>query len=298
MKSFRFTLVFFALFAISVLCSSSVSECGRQRPVTRGTAVVVYIVESRSKDVEALLNLFYTLLRVGTKFDSFILLHDSTILPPALKFLQRRKIECVQLQPVSIPQSLRDRLQQHSRTREVRDKSIWFQKLAIFSAPRLQAFHRVMYLDLDVLPLRNMTHVFSTVLTQAKPLAAVPEKPGLEPEFQAGLMVFEPKLIQFLDVIAHLTDENHTCGYRADDQSYLCHYFYKRWYALPYKLNVLQKACTNPVYGTVEDWHAIHFNGRKPWDERFAEKNSEVFAFWAQARRLCVECDEFRKVRQ
>jgi len=219
---------------------------------------------------------------LDVKYSEFILLHDESIPDEQVTFLSSIQISCRLVSPkIDVPKSLYERLAAHGKTRAVRDKAIWFQKLAIFR--QLQDFRRVLYLDLDVVILSDLTeYVLQTPLTSDMPLAAVPEKHGLEPELQAGLLIFDPALIIFTKLLEGLDDNEHRCGYRADDQSYLCHYFYERWHKLPYALNVLVKASSNIEYGSPDEWKALHFNGKKPWDPNYprTDKHFKYVELW------------------
>lgn len=228
--------------------------------------IATYITDAKSEHLSAVFALKRSVDVLGVKYSEFILLHDESILYEQVTFLSSIQISCRLISPkIDVPKSLYKRLASHAQSRLVRDKAIWFQKLAIFQ--QLQDFRRVLYLDLDVLILSDPTvYVLQTPLTSDMPLAAVPERHGLEPELQAGLLIFDPSLVSFTKLLEGLDDNEHRCGYRADDQSYLCHYFYERWHKLPHILNVLAKASSNIEYGSSDEWVALHFNGKKPWD--------------------------------
>ena len=216
----------------------------------KGFVIATYVADATLDHISAVFALKESLDAHDTRYSDFILMHDYSIPGDQLAFLGASDISCKLIFPkITVPLSLRQKLASHAKTRPLRDKEIWFQKLAIFR--QLQDFHRVLYLDLDMMPLTNLTDlVMLAPITSAFPLAAVPEKPGLEPELQAGLLIFDPGLINFSEMLGRLNDADHKCGYRADDQSFLCHFFYERWHKLPRTFNVLDKASSSKEYGS------------------------------------------------
>ena len=133
------------------------------------------------------------------------------------------------------------------------DKSwMMFSKLNIFN---LVQYRRIVYLDADILVLKDISQLLelenlnnnnndanATTTTTAtttpttatasstttfSSLSACPEKVGLEPEFNAGfLVVTNPSQELFVDIKSHVNDTTYKCGFRATDQSLLCHYFH------------------------------------------------------------------------
>ena len=222
-----------------------------------------------------------------------VLLHDGGVLPGALNILRASGWETRLISPpIRVPETLYKSLALHAKTRQVSDKAIWFQKLAIFT--QMTDFDRVLYMDLDLLPLVSLKDVWEFNLTGAA-LGAVSEKPGLSPEFQAGFLLFEPSQVDGQDLMNHLEDPNQTCGYRADDQSFLCHYFHRRWRELPRQLDVEWKFQSESFYGPSATWRVIHFNGNKPWQAKMP-KNDRWAKLWHEVRRQCGACDSVQNL--
>ena len=264
------------LFTVNVRTTNHVEDKGD------GFVIAACVIEAKSEHLSAVFALKRSVDALNVKYSEFILLHDESILYEQVTFLSSVQISCRLISPrIEIPKALYEKLAIHSRLRPLRDRAILFQKFAIFQ--QLQDFRRVLYLDLDVLILSDPTvYVLQTPLTSDMPLAAVPEKHGLEPELNSGLLIFDPALVSFTKLLEGLDDNEHRCGYRADDQSYLCHYFYERWHKLPHTLNVLAKASSNIEYGSSDEWVALHFNGKKPWDPNYprTDKHFKYVELW------------------
>lgn len=261
-------------------------------------AITSYLVGSRTMHVMAALVLRQQLVESGTIASgapiSTVVLHDDKVLPEALNIMRSQGWETRLISPaVQVPESLYTRLAAHAQTRKVKDKAVWFQKLSIFT--QLLDFDRVLYLDLDVFPLVSIKDVFQFNITGA-PLWAVRERPGLKaPELQAGVLLFQPSQIDGNDMIRHLNDTHHKCGYRADDQSFLCHYFFKCWGELPRQLDVSHKYQREDFYGPRAGWRVIHFTGKKPFRELPAGTKDKWASRWHEVRQRCAECDELQK---
>ena len=146
-----------------------------------------------------------------------------------------------------------------------------FTKLNIFGLHKL--FSRIVYLDADIVVLKSIANLFDKFHTPA--LAAVPEREGLEPEFNAGFLVLDPSADLFAKLRRHLADDSYLCGFRATDQSYLCHFFHPSrandtafggtWHALPRSYQALWKDARKHPKQALENAHVLHFNGGKPW---------------------------------
>ena len=247
------------------------------------TAIAVVVVNMTPEYLKAVCVLHQTLMEKDTSFDAFHLLHNG-IEVSTIKLLTSRGIVCTSIDPVQVPGALLSELAQKSKLR-IENKTVVFQKLAIFK--ELKLYSRVLYLDVDTLPLAPLSELLQVRLTKEKPIATIPEKTGLEPEFNAGVFVFAPELISFQDMISHLSDTKQSCGYRADEQTYLCHYFFNRTMVLDRKYNVLHKARHRPEFAeSKDDWKIVHFNGKKPWDVTM-EEDSYV-ELWRQVAKRCT----------
>ena len=166
---------------------------------------------------------------------------------------------------------------------------LMFAKLNVFG---MTQYDRILYLDADILVLKSLRHLFDD--TNKFILSAIPEKRGLEPEFNAGFLVLKPNSTLLDDMKKHL-DDNYLCGYRATDQSFLCHYFHSKhsnwiggvWNPLPRSTMALVKVSTASDLLTAS---SLHFNGPKPWMDR--NRHSPLYDRWHQAKERCGQrCD-------
>lgn len=135
-----------------------------------------------------------------------------------------------------------------------------FTKLNAFG---LDQYERVVYMDADTMVLQSVRFLLHNT---TKAISAVAEKPSLNPEFNAGLIVIDPSRALLDDMMEHLSDD-YSCGYRATDQSFLCHYFHpskRGWHPLPSSLNLMWKVIPHNN-STLESAHVVHFNANKPW---------------------------------
>ena len=104
-----------------------------------------------------------------------------------------------------------------------------FDKLNIFS---LVEYDKIVFLDLDLLILKNIDHLFDW-----DSIAAGLDMPWHDDEFNSGVMVIEPNMDLYNDMIKKLyaTKYNYT-----GDQDFLNDYFGKNFIALPLKYNLMR----------------------------------------------------------
>ncbi|MBR6949988.1 MAG: hypothetical protein IKH54_07385 [Bacilli bacterium] len=104
-----------------------------------------------------------------------------------------------------------------------------FDKLNIFS---LVEYDKIVFLDLDLLILKNIDHLFDW-----DSIAAGLDMPWHDDEFNSGVMVIEPNMDLYNDMIEKLyaTKYNYT-----GDQDFLNDYFGKNFIALPLKYNLMR----------------------------------------------------------
>ena len=104
-----------------------------------------------------------------------------------------------------------------------------FDKLNIFS---LVEYDKIVFLDLDLLILKNIDHLFNW-----DSIAAGLDMPWHDDEFNSGVMVIEPNMDLYNDMIEKLyaTKYNYT-----GDQDFLNDYFGKNFIALPLKYNLMR----------------------------------------------------------
>ena len=209
------------------------------------------------------------------------------------------------------------------------DKSwMMFRKLNIYN---LIQYDFVVYLDADIVVLKDISHLFPTNQTETKSnmneqshetfqVTACPEKKGLEPELQGGLLAFPPNNAVFEDMKQHINDEQYLCGFRVTDQSFQCHYFHPTharknknstttttttpvnatntnttwlggtWNPLPKTFMALHKAVNKNQYSKVlTEASVVHYNGDKPWLKP-SKKDRLVRAWYKSARDCGTKC--------
>jgi glycogenin glucosyltransferase len=131
----------------------------------------------------------------------------------------------------------------------------------------LTDYERIIYLDADVLVLKNLDHLFDREFENyisAAPDMFPPDK------FQSGVMIVRPNAQIFQDMISAL-NENRLVSYDQGDQGFLNAYF-ADWYSWPaanrleFKYNVLQTIvhAYPPAWKYLHDKrdvHVLHFSG-------------------------------------
>ena len=165
-----------------------------------------------------------------------------------------------------------------------------YSKMNVFG---LEQYERILYLDSDTLVIENMHELLESKLTPA--FSAVPEKKGLEPEFNAGLMVIEPSKAMMRDMIRHVNDTDYACGRRGQDQSFFCHYFHSprsAWKALPVSPTVLQCVTQELLARPVQIRAHASFQRQEAVDFKQGGKDP-FFRLWSEAKRRCGGNGEF-----
>ncbi|KAF2257751.1 nucleotide-diphospho-sugar transferase, partial [Lojkania enalia] len=137
-----------------------------------------------------------------------------------------------------------------------------FTKIALWRQTR---FRKIVYLDADVVALRNMDELF----TLDASFAAVPDV-GWPDAFNTGVMVLAPNMGDYwaLQTMAAAGD-----SFDGADQGLLNQYFENRnWHRLPFTYNTTPNAQYQwePAYRYYKrDISAVHFIGKdKPWKSR------------------------------
>lgn len=143
---------------------------------------------------------------------------------------------------------------------------LMFNRLRVFGLSP-QKYGKIVFLDADILVVADISRLWD-----AASISAVADTGAsvVAPEFNAGVMVFDPSPSLYEAMIKRL-NSTYSCGYRATDQSFLCSFFYKTWCHLPEQYNRLLKKtrkprlpCKDRIWNTECD-AVYHFNGAKPW---------------------------------
>ena len=181
----------------------------------------------------------------------------------------------------------------HGAYANARFAQVWT-KLAVWS---LTDFERVVFLDADMLVVRNMDELFDmeidTVHDPGPSVAAahacrcnplrIPSYPrdwipanchytsgvAAADYFNAGLLVLRPDADVFADMIARLAGLTDLTGFLFAEQDFLNDYFRDRWVPLPYVYNALKTlSVQHPDLWHLPDVRNIHFIIDKPWARR------------------------------
>ncbi|RDY13270.1 putative UDP-glucuronate:xylan alpha-glucuronosyltransferase 4, partial [Mucuna pruriens] len=126
-----------------------------------------------------------------------------------------------------------------------------YSKLRIWN---LTTYHKVIFIDSDLLVLRNIDHLF--VHPQ---LSAAPNEKTL---FNSGLMVIEPSQCTFENMMNKTSTVR---SYNGGDQGFLNEIF-TWWHRLPRKVNHMKSfRAGNEKREMPDDVYTIHYLGLKPW---------------------------------
>ncbi|CAN1784027.1 Putative UDP-glucuronate:xylan alpha-glucuronosyltransferase 5 [Linum perenne] len=130
-----------------------------------------------------------------------------------------------------------------------------YSKLRIW---QLSDYDKVVFIDSDLLVIRNMDEIFTY-----PQLSASPNDGHL---FNSGIMVIEPSSCMFEDLMAKSTQ---VASYNGGDQGFLNEVF-TWWHRLPRKINWLRVFQSNPApedkrREPMEGAYGVHFLGFKPW---------------------------------
>ena len=172
-------------------------------------------------------------------------------------------------------------------------------KLAVW---RLTQYERVVFLDADMLVLRNMDELFALELADGTiaachacrcnpnripsyPASWTPEICGYTNDRDAtaddylngGLLVLTPDEKVFEDFLHRLAEVEDLSRYPFAEQDFLNEYYLHRWQPLPYVYNALKTlAFQHPTLWALEDVKNIHFIIDKPW-ERVLQPGDRYF---------------------
>lgn len=127
----------------------------------------------------------------------------------------------------------------------------------------LTQYDKVIFLDADILVLKNIDRLFAYPEFSAAP--NVYETLGDFHRLNSGVFVAEPSHMRFDSMLAAL-DQN-DAFWRRTDQTFL-EYYFPHWHGLPVFDNMLQYVWFN--LPELWDWKAIsvlHFQYEKPWEK-------------------------------
>lgn len=174
------------------------------------------------------------------------------------------------------------------RTKGIKDRYsdrswMMFTKLNLWS---LIDFNKIIYLDADILLLKNCDHLFDL----KEDFYAVKDV-GYN-GINAGVMIIKPNLQVYNEMISLIDNDKYDNTY--SDQSFTNWYFtlYKKKVSyLPIEYNVLQKRFS--FENNFKNISIFHYNGQKPWIEDKDHKCfwklglNEEYKYWHKIRGKC-----------
>ncbi|XP_038998849.1 putative UDP-glucuronate:xylan alpha-glucuronosyltransferase 4 [Hibiscus syriacus] len=201
------------------------------------------ILHSSEDYVCGAIALAQSILRTNsTSTRDFVLLHDENITPKSLEALKSAGWETKQIERIRSPFAEKDSNNEWSYSKLRAWMLTWYDK--------------VVFIDADVLVFQNIEWLF--VYPQ---LSAAPNDGTL---FNSGLMVIEPSLCTFKDLMAKRSEMD---SYNGSVEGFLNEAF-TWWHRLPSDVNFLKdfKGQESPSREMIPDKvSAIHYLGLKPW---------------------------------
>ncbi|XP_039829714.1 UDP-glucuronate:xylan alpha-glucuronosyltransferase 2-like isoform X2 [Panicum virgatum] len=223
----------------------SPTTTGRRRPRREAYATVLH---SSDTYLCGAIVLAQSIRRSGSTRD-LVLLHDHTVSKPALRALSAAGWSPRRIKRIRNPRAARGAYNEYNYSK--------------FRLWQLTEYERVVFVDADILVLRNLDALFG--LPQ---LAAVGND---GPLFNSGVMVVEPSACTFEALVRQRRTVR---SYNGGDQGFLNEVFVW-WHRLPRRVNYLKNFWANTTgeralkerlfrADPAEVW-AIHYLGMKPW---------------------------------
>mmetsp|Transcript_1671 Transcript_1671/g.5843 ORF Transcript_1671/g.5843 Transcript_1671/m.5843 type:complete len:342 (+) Transcript_1671:86-1111(+) len=127
-----------------------------------------------------------------------------------------------------------------------------FTKLQIWAQTQ---FHKLVFLDADVIVRSNIDHMFN--------FRALSAAMDCCDHFNSGVMVLEPSLDTYRDMMDNLDKYP---SYDASDQGFLQSKFHANFYPMSFRYNVDQMTILNTPHGvSFDDIIILHYVNYKPW---------------------------------
>lgn len=228
------------------------------------------------KFLEGVIALQKSLKRVHSQFDLYCMVAED-VTEECRSNLKENGIQLINVEKIQVKRSdgIKDRYRENSW--------MMFTKLNLW---KLIQFQSIIYLDADVVALKNIDQVFG--LSTECNFAAVKDMGynGLS----AGVMFLKPNIDTFNDMINNIENNEYDNTY--SDQSFTNWYFAiknKNWRQLPDIFNVLQKRV--PFEQNFDQIAVFHYNGQKPWlvdlqdNCRWQQGETLSYIFWHYIRR-------------
>ncbi len=228
------------------------------------------------KFFEGVIALQKSLKRVGSQFDLYCMVTEE-VTEYCRKKLKESGVLLINVEKIQVKRSdgIKDRYRENSW--------MMFTKLNLW---KLIQFQSVVYLDADVIALKNVDQIFT--LNSKCNFAAVKDM-GYE-GISAGVMFLKPNIDTFNDMMRNIESKEYDNTY--SDQSFTDWYFRiknKNWQQLPDIFNVLQKRV--PFEQNYNQIAIFHYNGQKPWltdpqdNCKWQQGETLAYVFWHYIRR-------------
>jgi alpha-N-acetylglucosamine transferase len=210
-----------------------------------------------------------SLVLTGTKAD-IVVMHTGGVLPEALAPVTAlgARLAPVELLPTSAAFNARhSRSRQHEAAPFIKgEKPAFHTPLDNFAKLRLwqmAGYEKIVFLDADVLVLRNIDRLFSYPEFSAAP--NVYESLADFHRLNSGVFVARPSEVIFSAMLERL--DRPDAFWRRTDQTFLQEFF-PDWHGLPVFFNMLQYVWFN--LPELWDWKSIsvlHYQYEKPWED-------------------------------
>ncbi|KAI5082059.1 hypothetical protein GOP47_0001802 [Adiantum capillus-veneris] len=232
------------------LKQGSLQEMVKQEVQERGTRREAYatILHSAEAYMCGAIALAHSIRRTGSKRDMVILV-DHTTQAHHRQGLEEAGWQVLPIDRIRNPHALPDSYNEWN-----------YSKLRLW---QLTSYHKIIFLDSDVLVLRNIDFLF-----QSEEVSAAPNSRTI---FNSGLMVVEPHNCTF-HLLMSLVDS--VVSYNGGDQGFLNEIF-TWWHRLPTHMNFLKHFFSNSQDEVEEKTklfgmeppllYVLHFLGYKPW---------------------------------
>ncbi|URE09433.1 Glycosyl transferase family 8 [Musa troglodytarum] len=192
--------------------------------------------------------LAHSIIRTGSTRD-LVLLHDKSIPDDKLRALAAAGWTLREIDRIRNPHAQKDSYNEYN-----------YSKLRLW---QLTDYHRVVFIDADILVLRNLDLLFRF------PQISATGNDGVI--FNSGVMVIEPSHCTFKALMARRED---VISYNGGDQGFLNEAFVW-WHRLPRRVNFLKNFWSNTtaeasmknrlLAADPPELYAIHYLGIKPW---------------------------------
>ncbi|PKA63787.1 UDP-glucuronate:xylan alpha-glucuronosyltransferase 2 [Apostasia shenzhenica] len=226
----------------SKVASSSAAASGRRREA------YATVIHSSDAYVCGAIALAQSIRRTGSARD-LVLLHDKSIPEAKLQALAAAGWLLRQIKRIRNPRAQRYTYNEYNYSK--------------FRLWQLTAYNKIVFIDADIVVLRNLDLLFSF------PQISAAGNDGVI--FNSGVMVLEPSLCTFK---ALMKRRKEIVSYNGGDQGFLNEIFVW-WHRLPRRINFLKNfwsnksaeiAMKNHLFGTdPPELYSIHYLGLKPW---------------------------------